>query len=157
MIEVLANTTLVIILQDIHNCMKAILFMSWAYTKLHANYISEIILQSTLTQRVCIRGKKYQVNISYIAFLIYSDNIYYGVSLGSSMVKNLMPRQEMKETHFRSLNWEGHLQKRWQPAPVFLPWKSQGQRNRAGYISGGYKESDTTEHAHTITCITQNN
>ena len=56
------------------------------------------------------KGKKCQVNISYIAFLIYSNNIYYGVSPGGSMVKNLMPRQEMKETQVRSLNWEDHPQ-----------------------------------------------
>ena len=34
----------------------------------------------------------------------------------------------------------------WQPTPVFLPGKSYGQRNLAGYSPWGYKESDTTEH-----------
>ena len=36
-----------------------------------------------------------------------------------------------------------------QPAPVFLPGKSHGQRSLAGYSPWGYKESDTTEHTHT--------
>ena len=33
----------------------------------------------------------------------------------------------------------------WQPTPVFLPGKSHGQRNLAGYSSWGCKESDRTE------------
>ena len=33
----------------------------------------------------------------------------------------------------------------WQPTPVFLPGKSHGQRNLAGYNPWGPKESDTTE------------
>ena len=38
-----------------------------------------------------------------------------------------------------------------QPAPVFLPGKSHGQRSLAGYSPWGYKESDTTERLpHTI-------
>ena len=35
---------------------------------------------------------------------------------------------------------------RWQPIPVFLPGKSQGQRSLAGYSPQGCKEWDTTEH-----------
>ena len=33
----------------------------------------------------------------------------------------------------------------WQPTPVFLPGKSQGQRRVVGYCPWGHKESDTTE------------
>ena len=33
----------------------------------------------------------------------------------------------------------------WQPTPVFLPGKSLGQRNRAGYSPWGHKESDVIE------------
>ena len=33
----------------------------------------------------------------------------------------------------------------WQPAPVFLPRKSHGQRNLEGYSPGGHEESDTAE------------
>ena len=33
----------------------------------------------------------------------------------------------------------------WQPAPVFLPEESHGQRSLAGYSPWGHKESDTTE------------
>ena len=35
--------------------------------------------------------------------------------------------------------------RRWQPTPVFLPGKFQGQRYLAGYSPWGHKESDTTE------------
>ena len=40
----------------------------------------------------------------------------------------------------------------WQPTPVFLPGKSDGQRSLVGYSPWGRKESDTTEvikHTHT--------
>ena len=35
--------------------------------------------------------------------------------------------------------------RKWQATPVFLPGKSPGQRNVAGYSPGGHKESDTTD------------
>ena len=34
--------------------------------------------------------------------------------------------------------------RKWQPTPVFLPGKSQGQRRLAGYSPWGHKELDTT-------------
>ena len=33
----------------------------------------------------------------------------------------------------------------WQPAPIFLPGESHGQRSLTGYGPWGHKESDTTE------------
>ena len=39
--------------------------------------------------------------------------------------------------------------RKWQHTPVFLPVKSHGQRSLAGYSPQGYKESDTTDQAHT--------
>ena len=38
----------------------------------------------------------------------------------------------------------------WQPTPVLLPVKFHGQRSLAGYGPWGCKESDMTEHTHTI-------
>ena len=38
----------------------------------------------------------------------------------------------------------------WHHTPVFLPGKSQGQRSLVGYNSGGHKDSDMTEHKHSI-------
>ena len=33
----------------------------------------------------------------------------------------------------------------WQPAPVFLPGESHGQKSLVGYSPRGHRESDTTE------------
>jgi len=41
----------------------------------------------------------------------------------------------------RKIPWMGI----WQPTPVFLPAKSNGQRSLAGYSSWGCRELDTTE------------
>ena len=78
------------------------------------------------------KGKKCQVNISYTAFPIYSDNIFYGVSPGGSMVKNLMPRQEMKETQVQSLNWEDHLQEEMATCPSILALEIPGIEELSG-------------------------
>ena len=54
----------------------------------------------------------------------------------------------MQETWARSLGWEDPLKKEQQPTPVFLPGKSHGQRNLAGYSSWDCKESDTNKQLH---------
>jgi len=41
----------------------------------------------------------------------------------------------------RKIAWR----RKWQPTPVFLPGKSNGQRSLVGYSPGGHKELDTTE------------
>ena len=45
-----------------------------------------------------------------------------------------------------SLGWEDPLDRKWQPASVFLPGKLHGQRSLAGYSPWGHRESDMTEH-----------
>ena len=47
----------------------------------------------------------------------------------------------------RDMGWKIPWRRKWQPPPVFLPGRSHGQRNMAGYCSRGLKESDTTERA----------
>ena len=42
---------------------------------------------------------------------------------------------------FTFMHWRG----KWQPTPVFLPGKSQGQRSLVGCRLWGHTESDTTE------------
>ena len=64
-------------------------------------------------------------------------------SLVTQMVKNL---PAMQETQLWSLGQEDPWRRKWQPAPIFLPGKSHGQRSLAGYSPWGCKESDTTEH-----------
>ena len=43
----------------------------------------------------------------------------------------------MQETGVQSLGWEDPLEKKWQPTPVFLPGKSHGEKNLAGYSPWG--------------------
>ena len=47
--------------------------------------------------------------------------------------------------------WVGKIpwRRAWQPAPVFLPGESHGQRSLAGYGPRGFKELDTTERLNT--------
>ena len=52
-----------------------------------------------------------------------------------------LPMQKTQETWVRKIRWS----RKWLPAPVFLPGKFQGQRNRVGYSPWGRKKSDTTE------------
>ena len=46
----------------------------------------------------------------------------------------------------RKIPWN----REWQPSPVFLPGKFHGQRSLAGPSPRGHKESDTIEHAQTL-------
>ena len=45
--------------------------------------------------------------------------------------------------------WVGKIlwRRKWQPAPVFFPGRSQGQRSLVGYSLWNHKESDMTAHA----------
>ena len=62
------------------------------------------------------------------------------------VVKNL-PANEGNIRDVGSIPESGKIpwRRRWQPAPVFLPGESHGERNLAGYSPQGRKESDTTE------------
>ena len=51
----------------------------------------------------------------------------------------------MQENKVQSLGQEDHLEKEWQPNPVFLPGDSHGERSLVGYSPWGRKESDMTE------------
>ena len=54
-----------------------------------------------------------------------------------------------KRHRFDPWAWKIPWRRKWQPTPIFLPRKSQGQRSLVGYSPRGCKESDTTEHTHT--------
>ena len=45
-------------------------------------------------------------------------------------------------------SWVGKIpwRSKWQPAPVFSPGKSYGQRSLVDYSPWGHKKSDMTEH-----------
>ena len=55
-------------------------------------------------------------------------------------------RKHRKRKRFRFDPWVRKFpwSRKWQPTPVFLPEKFQGQRSLAGYSPWGSKESDTT-------------
>ena len=69
------------------------------------------------------------------------------------MVKNLPDntgdRRDRREfnPYVRKIPWN----RKWQPSPVFLPGKFQGQRSLEGYSPWGRKESDMTEGLRTPT------
>ena len=60
----------------------------------------------------------------------------------AQMVKNL---PVMQKTQVQSLGQEDPWRREWQPAPVFLPGESHGQRSLVGYRPGSCKESDVIE------------
>ena len=64
-------------------------------------------------------------------------------SLVAQMVKNL---PAVQDTQVWSLVWKIPWRRKWQPSPVFLPWKSYGESS-----PWGHKELSTTEWlTHTI-------
>ena len=52
----------------------------------------------------------------------------------------------LQEMQIQSLGWENPLEKGMQPAPVFLPGESHGQKTLVGYNSWGHEELDMAEH-----------
>ena len=62
------------------------------------------------------------------------------------MVKNL-PASAGDAEDARFCLWVKKIlwRRKWQPAPVFLPGRTHGQRSLAGHSSRGLKESDVTE------------
>ena len=58
--------------------------------------------------------------------------------------------QETLETGVQSLDEEDPLEEEIATHSSFLPGESHVQRSLAGYSPWGHKESDTTEHTHTL-------
>jgi len=59
------------------------------------------------------------------------------------ILSRLRNQQQQNILFALKLSWI--LEKEWQPTPIFLPWKSHGQRRLAGYSPWGHKELDMTE------------
>ena len=59
------------------------------------------------------------------------------------VVKKCLPMQETEEMWIQSWVRKIPWRRKWQPAPVFLPEESHGQRSLVGYGPWGHKESDT--------------
>ena len=72
------------------------------------------------------------------------------------MVKNLpVNAADAGDVWVQSLDWEDPLEKKWQPTPVFMPGKSQGERSLVGYSLWDHKESNRTEHTHARNIVTK--
>ena len=69
-----------------------------------------------------------------------------GASPITEWVKNLPSLQKTQEMWVWSLAWEVPWRRKWQPTPVFLPEKSQGQRSLVDYNPKGCKELAMTKH-----------
>ena len=82
-----------------------------------------------------------------------SDNFTYNRELPSPSVNSGIPRWcSGKESacQYRRCGfhpWVGKIpwRRAWQPAPVFFPGESHGQRSLVGYSPWGHTESDPTE------------
>ena len=60
-----------------------------------------------------------------------------GASLVAQLIKNLSPVQETWfDPWVQKIPWR----RKWQPTPVFLPGKFQGQKSLAGHSPWGCKE-----------------
>ena len=70
-------------------------------------------------------------------------------SLIPQLVKNL---PAMQKTQVWSLVWKIPWRRKWQHTPVFLPWKSNGERSLAGYCPWGHK-NQTPLSDYTTTCL----
>ena len=71
-----------------------------------------------------------------------------GASLVAQMVKKKIKKIICLQCRRPGFNpWVGKItwRRKWQPTPVFVPEKSQGQRSLVGYSSWGHQELDTTE------------
>ena len=75
---------------------------------------------------------------------------YVGASLVAQLVQN-SPANAGDIRDAVSIPGSGRFpwRRKWQPTPVFLPGKFDGQRILAGDSPWGQKELDTTECAHT--------
>ena len=69
---------------------------------------------------------------------------------GGSVVKNLpVNGGDLRfNPRIRKIPWR----RKWQPTPVFLLGKSQGQRRLVGYRPWVHKQSSMTEHVHMLIC-----
>ena len=61
--------------------------------------------------------------------------------------------QETQGTRVWSLSWEDALEEEIATHSGFLPGKFHEPRSLVDYRPWSHKESDTTEHIHTLTCL----
>ena len=74
-------------------------------------------------------------------------------SINVKCVPSKVDEETHKRAHIQSIVLTFYSGREWQPTPVFLPGRSQGQRSLTGYSPWGRKEWDTSEHTHARTHI----
>ena len=116
------------------------------------NIVQEVVIKTILKKKKCKKAKQLSEDVMQIA------------------EKRREAKRKGKEERYRHLKgfpggsdgkasdcnagdlkfdpWVGKVpwRRKWQPTPVFLPGKSQGQRTLVGCSSWGRKESDTTSY-----------
>ena len=99
-------------------------------------------------------GKWWGLGLESRAAAFYDSDGYHCSRMvfpgGSSGEEPACQRRRCRRCRFDP--WGGKIpwRRKWQPTPVFLPGKYQGQRSLMGFSPWDHKESDTTEHAHTL-------
>ena len=88
------------------------------------------------------------------AFFFLFTYPLYGYGFPGGRVSIESPCQCKKGRRCGFSLWVGTFpwKKKWQPVPVFLPGKFQGQRSLVGYSPWGHKELDTPETEHAGMC-----
>ena len=83
------------------------------------------------------------INRTFIFNEVFLSHL--GFPGGASSVESSCQGRRHKRGRFDL--WVGRISwsRKWQPAPIFLPGKSHGQRSLAAYSPRGHKESDMTE------------
>ena len=78
------------------------------------------------------QGSPYMIYIIYPQKFPKNNYVYVNTHMGlpnDSAIKNPPAKQE---TRFLFLGQEDPQRRKWQPTPVFWPWKSHGQRSLVG-------------------------
>ena len=86
-----------------------------------------------------------------LASLVFVSTSSFGGCRGGSVVKN--PPASAKDLGLIPGLGRFLLRREWQPSPVFLPEKSNGQRRLPGYSPWGCEEPNMTEHPLTLTSL----
>ena len=80
---------------------------------------------------------------SLLSSILFNSYLFHNLSLGGSDGK--VPACQCRRREFDPWVWKIPWRRKQQPAPVFLPGESHGQRSLEGYSAWGCKESDTPE------------
>ena len=136
---------------DVHCC--HLLFEHFQFTLIHGPNIaySYAILFLTASDLPSITSHIHSWESFWLWLQLFTVSGVISPLLFSSILCTYWPKEFIFQCHiflpFHTVH--GTLKERrrrkWQPAPIFLPKESHGQRSLEGYSPLGCKESDTTE------------